>query len=966
MFVSVWGALRALSKVVFVSVFVFSGLVLGVSSAAASDVVAEVPGKTPAIVDGEVYAMVQVGDTIVVGGNFTAARSWGSPTEQSRDGLLAFDQDTGALIDDFAPVLDGTVFALVPGPTPGSVVAAGTFKRLGGKSVGRVVGIDLDSGAKSPGFKPANVNGRVNSLAVSGNRLYVGGNFSKVGGAPHAGFASLNYATGTLDPFVNLQASQRHNDSGSGAQSAVGVTELESSPSGDRLVAIGNFKRVDGLARDQVVVVDTTGPSAVVAPTWSTSRFSPYCSTRAFDSWVRDLSVSPDGSYFVVGSSGGGHAGTLCDSIARFETHASGADIAPTWVNHTGGDTAWGVEATEDAVYAGGHMRWMNNPNGRDSSAQGAVPRAGIAALDVDSGLPLDWNPGRHPRGEAVYTFLETDQGLYFGSDTDWVGNFTYQRPRIGYFPGVGGHAVADDSRASLPADILVGSPGNSGSGLVGSSFDGTSVGTRAALSDAGITWSSTRGAFWIGGKLFYGTSDGWLYSRSYRKGAFGPAVKVDPYNDPDWVGVATGSKTTVYTGKVPSLFANFSSSSSPVTGMAYHRDRIYYTIQGSSTLYSRWFNADSGIVGAEAFTVSNGISWSDAQVAFSAGDDLYFVSRSTGALKRIALANQLPVGTATVVDTSQDWRGRAVFLAPQSINAAPQASFTSSCAELSCEFDASASSDADGSVATYSWDFGDGQSASGATATHEFAAGGGQEVTLTVTDDEGAQGSTSKTVTAVAPVASTIAFVGQGTFASGQLDASASVSVPAGVSAGDTLVLYATAANDSTVLTAPAGWTQAGSHTTTGATSAVWTATAGGDTAGTTVTMDLDIAAKVALTMVAYRNASADVAPSAIASSVDAGVTEHTAPTVSAPSGAWLLSYWSDKSSWTTEWRTPAKQTVRGAALGTGSGRATSVLVDSGSRVSSPGLAGGLVATTPRASTRAINWTLALSPRPE
>ena len=80
--------------------------------------------------------------------------------------------------------------------------------------------------------------------------------------------------------------------------------------------------------------------------------------------------------------------------------------------------------------------------------------------------------------------------------------------------------------------------------------------------------------------------------------------------------------------------------------------------------------------------------------------------------------------------------------------NATPTASFTYSCTELSCSFNGSGSSDSDGSIASYSWVFGDGSSESGATVSHTYAAGGAYEVTLTVTDDDGATGAQTQTVT--------------------------------------------------------------------------------------------------------------------------------------------------------------------------------------------------------------------------
>ncbi len=956
-------ALRAAIRLVIALAIGLVGIG-ALAPAHADPVVSPVPGKTAGALDGEVYALAKVGNTIVAGGSFTSASSWGSSTAVPRAGILAFDADNGQLVDAFAPVLNGTVYALVPGPAPNTVLAAGTFKRMDDKSVKRVIMIDVTTGKRITSFKAPGINGRVNSLAVQGNRLYVGGNFTKVAGAPHAGIASLDFTTGAFDPFVNVQMSERHNDSGSGAKSAVGVTELDVTPDGSRVVAIGNFKRVDGLSRDQVVMLDTNGSQAVVSPTWATSRFEPYCAKRAFDSWVRDVSFSPDGSFFVVTTTGGPNAGTVCDSASRWETHAVGTSLEPTWVDWTGGDTLWGVEVTDDVVYVGGHMRWMNNINGRDSAAQGAVARPGIAALSVQNGLPLDWNPGRHTRGEAAYVFLATDNGLYFGSDTDWIGNYEYQRPRIGFFPYLGGHEIAPDNRAALPADIMVGSPGSSGDSLAVQSFDGTAVGVRSTLSSTGVAWGSTRGAFWIGGKVFYGSSDGWLYSRTYSKGTFGPAVKLDPYHDPYWNGVATGSGSSTYTGVVPALFSSFNSS---VSGLAYANGRMYYSTAGSSTLSYRYFSADSGIVGAEAFNASNGINWSDANIAFTSGDQLYFVSRSTGQLKRIALVNNLPTGSATVVDATRDWRGRSVFLAPQNVNAQPVADFTASCVEQSCDFDATASVDPDGTITGYSWAFGDGTTATGATPHHDYTTAGDMSVTLTVTDNEGGTGSTTQTVNVQAPAESTIAFVDAATSAASSTAGTASVQVPASVQAGDVMVLYASVATLDPGLTGPAGWTQVGSETAASMSSTVWMRTATAGSAGSSVDLGFATPSKSALTLVAYRDASATLAPGAIASSSDDNVSTHVAPTVTAPSGAWVLSYWSDKSSWITDWTTPVDQQQRAIAIGEGSGRVTSAMVDSGARVAAPGPAGGQVAESigTKPSTRSISWTIALSPAP-
>ena len=60
--------------------------------------------------------------------------------------------------------------------------------------------------------------------------------------------------------------------------------------------------------------------------------------------------------------------------------------------------------------------------------------------------------------------------------------------------------------------------------------------------------------------------------------------------------------------------------------------------------------------------------------------------------------------------------------------------------------FDGTASSDPDGSIVSYTWDFGDGSTGSGATPGHTYAADGNYTVTLTVTDDAGDTGTDATT----------------------------------------------------------------------------------------------------------------------------------------------------------------------------------------------------------------------------
>ena len=111
--------------------------------------------------------------------------------------------------------------------------------------------------------------------------------------------------------------------------------------------------------------------------------------------------------------------------------------------------------------------------------------------------------------------------------------------------------------------------------------------------------------------------------------------------------------------------------------------------------------------------------------------------------------------GTYEVTLTVTDNRDGATSLTQAltvAANQAPVAAFTPTCTNLGCSFDGRESIDGDGSIVSYAWDFGDGATSAGATASRTYTAAGTFAVTLTVTDDQGATGSVSHTVTVAPP----------------------------------------------------------------------------------------------------------------------------------------------------------------------------------------------------------------------
>ncbi|MEU8074485.1 delta-60 repeat domain-containing protein [Catellatospora citrea] len=376
---------------------------------------------TPHVTDGQVWAMALLGDTVVVGGNFNATTDAHRRAAVSRRHLMAFRLSDGQ-ITDFAPELDGPVYALAEGPD-GSLLVGGDFTKVNGRNRRSLARLDLATGRLHRGFY-APVDGDVRTLAVSGGTLYVGGYYRSVNGVPRAGLARVDALSGRLDEGFDAGLSDA-------VENYPRAEAMSLSPDGTRLVVIGNFARVQGLDRQQLVSLDVTGPQAVVSD-WSTAFYGVDRCDARFDSYVRGIDHSPDGSYFVVVTTGHDSGPDLpCTAAARFETAGSG-EHHPTWINHTGGHSLYAVAATGPAVYVGGHQLWQDNTYGQKTKGPGAVDRPGIAALDPVTGRALDWNPTRS-RGQGVRAFVVSPQGLLVGSDTDELAREYHAR--IGLFP---------------------------------------------------------------------------------------------------------------------------------------------------------------------------------------------------------------------------------------------------------------------------------------------------------------------------------------------------------------------------------------------------------------------------------------------------------------------------------------------------------------------------------------------------
>ncbi|MEO9326139.1 hypothetical protein ABFT23_21795 [Nocardioides sp. C4-1] len=597
--------------------------------------------RTPQVLDGRVYSVTQVGRTVVLGGSFTRVREDRSNRRFVRRGLVAFDAVTGRIKQRFHPDPVGDVRVVRPAPDGRSVYVGGEFTSIAGTPRAKLARIRVRDGGVVRSFRPGRVTGTVKDLVVTRGRLWIAGAFTHVGGRPHRALATLRPDTGRATGFMSLVLAGHHR------RGATQVLKVAATPDGGRLVAVGNFATVGGAVRRELVVLDVGGRRAQVAR-FRTDFYSSACARR-FDTTMRDVDVSPDGTYLVVATTGGyGGPRGSCDTVARFELAATGADAVPSWVDYTGGDTTYSVEVTGPAVYVGGHARWFNNPYASNAAGPGAVARRGIAALDPLNGLPLSWNPGRD-RGVGVFDFLLTRQGLWVASDTTRIGR-DQLRSRIALLPARG-LPVAPTRAVRLPASVYLGGP----DGLSRRRFDGRHAGAPQAAPDGGLRWGHVHGAFVVGPRLYVAHADGRLTVRSFDGTTYGPA-------------------STVYTADALVPLRGWVDDVRQATGMFFDSGRVYFTRTGSDRLYYRYFSPQSGVVGAErlvAPAVPAGVDLRQVRGMFVASGR-FFWATPDGVLhaagwQRGAVSGSVvgPSSPASAPDGGGTWNGRTLFVAP-------------------------------------------------------------------------------------------------------------------------------------------------------------------------------------------------------------------------------------------------------------------------------------------------------------
>lgn len=192
-----------------------------------------------------------------------------------------------------------------------------------------------------------------------------------------------------------------------------------------------------------------------------------------------------------------------------------------------------------------------------------------------------------------------------------------------------------------------------------------------------------------------------------------------------------------------------------PVNGATFTESRIFVSGRAED---------DRAIGAVQVAIVNSAGQYMSSAGAFSAGErwiNAFLNSPGSPASNYSYTSPILVPGTYLVrvraVDANQQVqqvsRDVTVTVSAPTGNTAPVASFTATCTGGNvCSFDGRGSTDETPSTLTYAWAFGNGRTGTGPLPTYTYSTPGTFTVTLTVRDEFGATGSTTRTVTITEP----------------------------------------------------------------------------------------------------------------------------------------------------------------------------------------------------------------------
>lgn len=355
--------MRRASAWVWVTAVAAAAMLAGPASAQAAPTAAL--GNAPAATwqaEGRVSVIAIANGIAYLGGSFTTLSSHGTRKTVTREHLAAVNESTGRPTA-WNPNVNGAVHALrVIG---NRVYVGGKFTSVGGHAVRNLAVVSRSTGKLVTSFRGA-ANGEVDAMAASSTRLYLGGSFSRVDGVARRNLASVGLARGGLASAWRAAANGP-------------VHVLLGDPGAGRIFVGGHFSSVDGASRPFLAAV---GGKKGGVFAWRTAPLGQV--------WA--LALGSSSLYAAVGGHEGGQLDAYDPATGRRR-----------WSRFADGDVQ-AVALAGSEVLAGGHFL---NACGDTAGAPGGgspwvctvpVQRERFFATDA-SGAIQPWNPG----GNSLY-----------------------------------------------------------------------------------------------------------------------------------------------------------------------------------------------------------------------------------------------------------------------------------------------------------------------------------------------------------------------------------------------------------------------------------------------------------------------------------------------------------------------------------------------------------------------------------
>ncbi|MDO1451230.1 PQQ-binding-like beta-propeller repeat protein [Rhodocytophaga aerolata] len=312
-----------------------------------------------------------------IGGSFTQVQG------EARTGL-AHLLPNGMLNQAWNPILTkpynltSTVNTLVL--SNNTLFIGGDFTSIGEVNRNNLAALDASTGKVIAWNPSPDLYGHVYSLAFFDNTIYVGGDFTSIGGASRNHLAAIDALTGEATAWNPNANSLIHTITISGNTVYVG----------------GYFSSIGGQSRNLLAALDvTTGQATAWNPNLSISNSS-YA--------PRVITIAVSGNIIYVGGFFTAVGRERRDNLAAIDGITG---QATAWNPLIGGSKYdWGISSlavSNNIVYVGGNFTLVGGEN-----------RQHLAAIDAATGKPTSWSPIMN---KAVYNISISDNTIFVGGE---------------------------------------------------------------------------------------------------------------------------------------------------------------------------------------------------------------------------------------------------------------------------------------------------------------------------------------------------------------------------------------------------------------------------------------------------------------------------------------------------------------------------------------------------------------------